>query len=64
VQISIYDVTGRMVRRLVAGDRSVGTHHAVWDGRDDRGHRLPSGAYYVRLKAGETIDRRKVMLVK
>ena len=65
VDLAIYDVTGRMVRRLGAGKvESRGTHFLTWDGRDARGRAMPSGTYIVRLETGVGVEARKVMLVR
>jgi len=64
VSLRIYDVTGRLVRELADGPLPTGPHTRVWQGRDDSGRPVPSGAYYVRLVTEGRIDRRKVMLLK
>ena len=52
VAVTVFDLAGRAVRRLPAGDRPAGTQAIAWDGRDDRGAPLASGAYFVRIQAG------------
>ena len=47
VELSILDVTGRIVRHLVSGVYSAGTHDFSWDGRDDDGRSMRAGAYFV-----------------
>jgi predicted outer membrane repeat protein len=47
-RVGIYDVSGRLVRRLPLGV----TGRAIWDGRDERGVPLPGGVHYLRLEAG------------
>ena len=64
VEVSVYDVMGRKVRVLVEGERAAGLHAPVWDGRDQSGRQVSSGAYYVRLITEGKIDRRKITLVK
>ncbi len=39
--LRVYDVQGRLVSTLAAGE----TSQAIWDGRDNEGQLLPSGAY-------------------
>ncbi|MBU2501055.1 choice-of-anchor D domain-containing protein [bacterium] len=64
VRITIYDVTGRRVAGLVDQALPAGPHSRIWQGRDDAGRPLPSGAYYLRLEADGRVDHRKAMLLK
>ena len=64
VTLTIYDVTGRIVRRLVDGHQAGGTHHLVWGGRDDRGNAVASGIYFCRISVGEWTASRKMVLVR
>ena len=64
VQLDVFDVRGRALRRLVDGDRGAGRHTAVWDGRDAGGHAVPSGVYFYRLQAGDTVLARRMLLVR
>jgi hypothetical protein len=64
VEIAIYNMMGRSVRRLKNGTQQAGTYEVIWDGRDDRGMSLGSGMYLVRLKSGEFSSMRKVLLMK
>lgn len=49
LQVTLHDVRGRLVRRLADRDVPAGTHDLRWDGRDDQGRALASGAYTYRL---------------
>jgi putative hemolysin len=45
VTLTIYDASGRRVRGLLRNEPGgVGSHVVSWDGRDDRGRRVASGA--------------------
>ncbi len=50
VQLAIYDVRGRFVRRLADGTRGVGSHIVDWDGRDREGRSVPAGTYFGLLR--------------
>ncbi len=52
VSLRVYDLRGRAVRTLVSGALDAGSHTVEWDGRDDHGTLVPSGAYFARLAAG------------
>jgi hypothetical protein len=64
VRFEVYDVSGRLVARLIDGARqSAGTHDIEWNGRDASGRAAASGIYVYRLAAGkETISRKMVLL--
>jgi hypothetical protein len=62
--LAIFDVAGRRVRTLVSESRSEGRHEAAWDGTDDRGQRVASGVYLVRLQGRGFIETRRVALIK
>jgi hypothetical protein len=62
VHLVVYGVEGRRLRTLANGYRPAGEYTATWDGRDDRGHRLPPGAYLATLRAGDQQVTRVVIL--
>ncbi|MFQ6103741.1 MAG: FG-GAP-like repeat-containing protein [Candidatus Glassbacteria bacterium] len=64
VRLSIYDVRGRLVRKLVDGELSPGQHRVIWDGRDDAGVSLGSGVYLYMIKTGDFTARRKLVLLR
>lgn len=66
VEISVYDVTGRLVTTLVNGPVGAGSHAVTFRAND-----LSSGIYIVRLKTSDATDRssvevhtRKMMFIK
>jgi PKD repeat protein len=65
VSLTIYDLAGRCVRRLVADEWfEAGEHARTWNGRDQAGRTLPAGAYFCRLDAGSFHQTRRLMLVR
>jgi hypothetical protein len=79
VELAVYDVRGRLVRRLIPGpgcpavELEAGLYgrddgpvvdpcqRYSWDGRDDRGNRVPAGVYLLRLRAGGAAQVRRVV---
>jgi len=49
INIDIYDIMGRLVRRLVDERKGVGIHKIIWDGRNDDGSQCPSGVYFAKI---------------
>jgi hypothetical protein len=64
VSLRIYDSAGRLVRNLIDGHRSEGSHSVEWDGTNDSGARVSSGVYHYRLTAGGEMRSRKMVLLR
>ncbi|MBK8167569.1 MAG: T9SS type A sorting domain-containing protein [bacterium] len=64
LKLAIYDVAGRMVRLLLSEAQSPGTYRLTWDGLDERGERVASGVYFVKLEHRGDADVERVVLVK
>jgi len=59
VRLTVYDLQGRTVAKLVDGMRDAGVHEVTWDAMG-----FASGIYFCRIEAGEFEAVRKLMLVK
>ena len=64
VTLTVYDVEGRTVRRLVSGPRAANAYAVEWDARNDSGDRVSSGVYFYELRAGRLRATRKMVLLK
>ncbi len=65
VRVDMFDIQGRLVRRLVdAPVMTAGTHEVKIDGRGERGERLPSGVYYIRGTSSEGAFKHLVTILK
>jgi len=67
VDLTIYDLKGRLVRRLIVGEQiETGKHNRLWNGEDDAGSAVASGVYLVRLAVGgrQAGPLQKVSIVK
>ena len=64
VKLMVYDVLGRKVRTLVSDRMDAGHHVINWDGLNDAGTDVASGMYVYRIKAGDFIAHRKMLLVR
>ena len=57
--VNIYNLQGKLVDRLVDAFMHAGKYELIWDASD-----MPSGVYIVRMKAGEFLASRKIVLMK
>jgi flagellar hook capping protein FlgD len=64
LQVSIHDLTGRLVTILHRGAATEGGHTFRWDGRDADGSRVPDGVYFYRARAAGVTLSRKVILIR
>ncbi len=65
VHLAVYDLKGRLVRVLQAGEQlPAGDHKSNWDGRDHTGQTVAGGIYLCRLKAGDFIANQRMTLIK
>ena len=69
VTVSIYDITGALVRTLVLGHQTAGIYReksraAYWDGKNEVGESIASGVYFYTLTAGGFTATRKMLIRK
>ena len=63
VTLTIYNVLGAEVNRLVHQVQAAGRQQVVWSGRDDAGRRVGAGVYFVRMHAGPATWTRQLVMV-
>ena len=69
VTLTIYDLSGGVVRRIDVGHRIASAYEnqskaVYWDGRNDVGERVASGVYFYVLTAGDYSATRKMVILK
>ncbi len=68
IKLTIFNLLGKQVRTLFAGQRQAGAYSISWDGTDNRGTKLASGIYVYRLEAEATgeryVENRRMILLK
>ena len=69
VTLTIYDMNGHLVRRLVLGHQAAGVYQSrnravYWDGRNQLGESVASGLYFYTLIAGEFTATRRMLILK
>ena len=63
-RISVYSLTGGLVKVLADGPQTAGSHVLTWDGRDTRGREVPAGSYVIRIDTELGTNAVKVMMVR
>jgi hypothetical protein len=62
--LRIYDISGRLVKKLYDGSANIENSGIIWDGRDEGGRPVVSGLYFARLTAGQYAATKKMVLLK
>ncbi|MCK4414433.1 MAG: T9SS type A sorting domain-containing protein [Candidatus Eisenbacteria sp.] len=63
VDLTLHDITGRIVSRLASTEQGGGWHALSWSGLDDEGRRLASGVYLLRVDSGSKTTTGRILLV-
>lgn len=64
VTLTVYDITGREVTKLVNESLGTGTYTVTWDGRNANGQIVSSGVYIYRIQAGSFVQSKRMVFVK
>jgi hypothetical protein len=64
VELALFDISGRKVRTLVSDHRFHGSFSIHWDGLLEGGTRAASGIYFYRLIAGDSVEIKRLVLLK
>ena len=62
--LDVYDLKGRLVRRLHVGPLAPGTHVREWDGTDTQSSAVASGVYFIEMRTDGFRDVHKAILLK
>ncbi len=64
VELTILDVTGRLLRRWSIADAAPGGGVLRWSGDDARGRIVPGGVYFARLESGRDKETRRILWLR
>jgi hypothetical protein len=64
VELSVYDLAGKLIKTLASGQRSAGQHNVHWDATNLNGAKVSAGVYVYRLKAGSRVLVSRVVLAE
>jgi hypothetical protein len=63
VRLEVFDLQGRLIKRLAAGEYNAGTYSLMWDQKSDAGKTVGPGVYLYRMIAGGFVSQRKMLLL-
>ncbi|MCK4413282.1 MAG: hypothetical protein KAY32_07050 [Candidatus Eisenbacteria sp.] len=64
VRVSVFDVSGRLVRTVHDGKVSQGETRLVWDGADNAGRRMDCGVYWVEMSTSGYKSSKELVFLK
>jgi len=64
MNLTIYDILGRQVKKLKQGLDDAGEHKIIWNGLDDRNRKVPAGVYFCRLATENFRETKKFIMLK
>ncbi len=64
VTLTVYNILGQLVARIIEPMQSKGPHSITWDGRGENGKKAASGIYFYRLQAGAFSATKKMVLLR
>ena len=64
VSISIYDSKGNLIRQIETLNCAAGQNAIIWDGLDDRGEPVMSGAYFYEVRFGSEVQAKEMVVIK
>jgi len=57
--LNVYDINGRLIDLVFQGELEIGTHEFQWEGTN-----YSSGVYFIKMKSGDYVQTRKMILLK
>ena len=64
VNVTVYDMMGKVVRNLLNERREAGNYVLAWDGTDNNKKAVPTGEYIYRINIGSFSQTKKMTLLK
>lgn len=64
VELSIYDIQGRVIKKLLRESLPTGSYYIKWNGKNDLGISVASGVYIYNLSVGDKLTSGKMNLIK
>ncbi len=62
--IDVFNSRGENIKTLTSGTFSQGHHTLIWDGRNEQSIPVANGVYYYRMRAGDVVDVKRMVLLR
>jgi len=64
VTLSVYNILGQNINKLVSGSMNAGRYTQEWDATDELGSPVASGIYFYELRSSNFVSRKKMLLIR
>lgn len=64
INVSIYSITGQLIKTLVDEIKGPGSYQSSWNGRDSRNQSVSQGVYICQLKNAKQSATKKIVLLR
>lgn len=64
VEVVVYNIEGRVIKRLMNRMMAPGYYQATWDGTGERGGRVAAGIYFLAVSVDGAMTSRKVIMIR
>lgn len=64
VTITIYNILGKEINKLISQLKPQGNHSVEWDGKDNFRNPVSAGVYLYQMQAGDFVKTKKMLLMK
>ena len=64
VELVIFNLLGQKIKTLISKEQQAGHYKTAWDGTTDLGRIVSSGIYIFRMRAGDFIDHKRMIMLK
>jgi len=64
VNVTVYDMLGRQVKKLINQTQDAGFKSVIWNATNDYGKPVSAGVYLYQIQAGEFVQTKKMVLLK
>jgi hypothetical protein len=64
VELTIYDIRGKIIKTLVSGYQDADSYQMTWDGRNQNGELVSSGIYFLKIVSGSYRKTNKMVFIR